>query len=107
MSNEIQKFNGTILIYNNELQLKNPKDKYRLITSETEYVQYEFQEKVFKDEIYQIKYYNILNEDNKAILDSKNYTIDEEEEEDDEEYENEEDKSTNAFDKKTKMKAKH
>ena len=68
-------FKEKILIYNNELKLKNPKKKYRLTTSEIVNVQYEFQDKVFKDEIYKIEYYQ-EGQNKRTTLNENDYTLD-------------------------------
>ena len=68
-------YNQTILIYTNDIELKNPKNKYYLTGQGVEEVKYDFLYPIVLDEINRITY--IEKSDNKKnILSKYNYTID-------------------------------
>ena len=75
LNGETIEFNQTIFIYNNDIILKNPKDKYELTENiiNTRIIKYEFQNEIFPEEINRIIYYSLSNSNNKYYL--ENYSI--------------------------------
>ena len=75
LSGEIIVFNQTIFIYNNDIILKNPKNKYELTETNinTRIIKYEFQNEIFFEEINRIIYYSLSDSNNKYYL--ENYSI--------------------------------
>ena len=68
---------NTIFIYNNDLILKNPINKYLLTenTSDIKTITYEFQSEIVSDEINKIIYYKNSNINTKYLLSDNNYTL--------------------------------
>ena len=72
------KFDDTILIYQNPIELKNPINRYELTGSNNiRTIKYELQYSIFKDEISKIIYYDTSNSDTKYILSSNDYQLQE------------------------------
>ena len=72
------KFNETILIYQNPIELKNPINRYELTgVNNIRTIKYELQYSIFKDEISKILYYDTSNPENKSLLSSNDYELQE------------------------------
>ena len=69
-------FSKTILIYTNDIILKNPKKKYFLTGNEQEIIEAKYDiSSIFKDEINMIKYYETSTPNNISILSITNFNI--------------------------------
>ena len=71
--NDVIDYNNTILIYTNDIILKNPKKKYFLVGKEMPIVKYDFSLPIIFDEINKIEYYEEPNSNSKKNL--TNYSI--------------------------------